>query len=110
MVAPGFIALLGQSELYVLIDNRVESKIRQGITTEITGEGRSVAPVSQAALSQASAFLERYRLKIDWKDLDGYIKRFESSRSAINLGTFFCPAQVPIPLLGLTAVHPPAPQ
>src|SRR5256885_16244815 len=38
MVAPGFIDLLGQSELYVLIDNRVESKIRQGITTEITGE------------------------------------------------------------------------
>src|SRR5215831_5210770 len=38
MVAPGFIDMLGQSELSVLIDNRVESKIRQGITTEITGE------------------------------------------------------------------------
>ncbi len=110
MVAPGFIDLLGQSELYVLIDNRVESKIRQGITTEITGEGRSVAPVSQAALSQASAFLERYRLKIDWKDLDGYIKRFESSRSAINLGTFVGAAQVRIAVLGLADVQPSAAQ
>ena len=106
MVAPGFIDLLGQSELYVLIDNRVESKIRQGITTEITGEGRSVAPVSQAALSQASAFLDRYRLKIDWKDLDGYIKRFESTRSAINLGTFVGAAQVRIAVLGLADVQP----
>jgi dihydroorotase/N-acyl-D-amino-acid deacylase len=106
MVAPGFIDLLGQSELYVLIDNRVESKIRQGITTEITGEGRSVAPVSQAALSQASAFLDRYRLKIDWKDLDGYIKRFDSTRSAINLGTFVGAAQVRIAVLGLADVQP----
>ncbi len=106
MVAPGFIDLLGQSELYVLIDNRVESKIRQGITTEITGEGRSVAPVSQAALSQASAFLDRYRLKIDWKDLDGYIKRFDSSRSAINLGTFVGAAQVRIAVLGLADAQP----
>ncbi len=110
MVAPGFIDLLGQSELYVLIDNRVESKIRQGITTEITGEGRSVAPVSQAALSQAGAFLERYRLKIDWKDLSGYIKRFESTRSAINLGTFVGAAQVRIAVLGLADGQPSAAQ
>jgi len=110
MVAPGFIDLLGQSELHVLIDNRVESKIRQGITTEITGEGRSVAPVSQAALSQAGAFLERYRLKIDWKDLSGYIKRFESTRSAINLGTFVGAAQVRIAVLGLADGQPSAAQ
>lgn len=110
MVAPGFIDLLGQSELYALIDNRVESKIRQGITTEITGEGRSVAPVSQAALSQASAFLERYRLKIDWTDLNGYSKRFESTRSAINLGTFVGAAQVRIAVLGLADVQPSAAQ
>src|SRR5882762_11671216 len=47
MIAPGFIDLLGQSELYVLVDNRVESKIRQGITTEITGEGFSVVALTE---------------------------------------------------------------
>ena len=110
MVAPGFIDLLGQSELYVLIDNRVESKIRQGITTEITGEGRSVAPMSQAALSQMKPFLERFHLKVDWTDLGGYARRFESTRSAINLGTFVGAAQLRIAVLGLDDVQPNAAQ
>ena len=110
MVAPGFIDLLGQSQLYVLIDNRVESKIRQGITTEITGEGTSVAPVSEAALSQMKSFLERFRLKIDWKDLNGYTRRFETTGSAINLGTFVGAAQVRIAVLGLDDVQPSAAQ
>src|SRR5262245_18728964 len=44
MIAPGFIYMLGQSEFNFLVDNRLESKVRQGITTEITGEGNSVAP------------------------------------------------------------------
>jgi hypothetical protein len=52
MVGPGFIDLLGQSELNVLVDNRAESKIRQGITTEITGEGSSVAPLNDVLLSE----------------------------------------------------------
>ncbi len=45
IVAPGFIDMLGQSELTILVDPRLPSKIYQGITTEITGEGGSVAPV-----------------------------------------------------------------
>ena len=40
-VSPGFIDLLGQSELTILVDPRAESKIRQGITSELTGEGGS---------------------------------------------------------------------
>src|SRR5687768_18532658 len=43
-VAPGFIDLLGQSEHALLVDPTAESKIRQGITSEITGEGSSAAP------------------------------------------------------------------
>ena len=46
VVAPGFIDMLGQSEGNVLIDNRVLSKVTQGVTTEITGEGGSVAPLT----------------------------------------------------------------
>ena len=46
VVAPGFIDLLGQSEFNVLVDSRAASKITQGITTEITGEGVSIAPVN----------------------------------------------------------------
>ena len=43
-VTPGFIDMLGQSETTLLVDPRAESKIRQGITSEITGEGGSIAP------------------------------------------------------------------
>ena len=44
IVSPGFIDMLGQSEWSLLIDNRSLSKLSQGITTEITGEGGSIAP------------------------------------------------------------------
>src|SRR5271167_1196428 len=46
VVAPGFIDVQGQSEFNVLIDNRMASKITQGVTTEITGEGTSIAPLN----------------------------------------------------------------
>src|SRR5580704_6070275 len=48
VVAPGFIDMLGQSELTILVDPRLPSKIFQGITTEITGEGGSIAPLNDA--------------------------------------------------------------
>ena len=48
VVAPGFIDLLGQSELTVLVEPTLPSKIFQGITTELTGEGGSAAPLNDA--------------------------------------------------------------
>src|SRR3954470_2075383 len=52
VVAPGFIDLLGQSEYNVLVDARAASKITQGITTEVTGEGDSIAPLDPKALEE----------------------------------------------------------
>ena len=46
IVSPGFIDMLGQSEFNVLVDGRAASKITQGVTTEITGEGSSIAPMN----------------------------------------------------------------
>src|SRR6185436_13229848 len=46
VVAPGFIDMLGQSELTVLVEPTLPSKIFQGITTEVTGEGGSAAPLN----------------------------------------------------------------
>src|SRR5215472_15723171 len=48
VVAPGFIDMLGQSEATILVDPRLPSKIYQGITTEVTGEGGSPAPMTDA--------------------------------------------------------------
>ena len=48
VVAPGFIDMLGQSEETILVDPRLPSKIYQGITSQVTGEGSSIAPLNDA--------------------------------------------------------------
>src|ERR1700736_4291981 len=63
-VAPGFIEQLGHSELHLLVDNRAESKIRQGITSELTGEGISPAPMNAAWRKQHADWLRRFRLRV----------------------------------------------
>jgi len=110
VVAPGFIDLLGQSELLLLIDGRAESKVRQGITTEITGEGESVAPVARSVLDEMKPWLDKYHLTVDWTDFDGYFARLEAARPAINLGTFVGAAQVRRAVLGAADVAPDAQQ
>lgn len=100
VVAPGFIDLLGQSELAVLVDPRAESKIRQGITTELTGELGTVAPVAKEILGGLGPWLSVHKIKIDWKDLDGYWKRFRAARPAINVGTMVSTGQVRAAVMG----------
>src|ERR1700730_7893687 len=51
-VAPGVLDLLGQSEYNVLVDPRAASKITQGITTEVTGEGDSIAPLDDKLIAE----------------------------------------------------------
>jgi dihydroorotase/N-acyl-D-amino-acid deacylase len=94
VVAPGFIDMLGQSEINVLIDNRVVSKVTQGITTEVTGEGDSPAPLTERLVAQDSAFLRRYHLSVDWLDLDGYFRHLERTGSTVNIATFVGATQV----------------
>jgi N-acyl-D-amino-acid deacylase len=88
VVAPGFIDLLGQSEYNVLVDPRVASKVTQGITTEVTGEGDSIAPLTDALIAEGADFYKRYGFTPDWKTLDGYFATFTRRGAGINLGTF----------------------
>src|SRR6266540_3736218 len=88
VVAPGFIDMLGQSEYHLLVDNRAASKITQGITTEITGEGSSIAPLNERMIADGRETWERYGLKPDWTTLEGYFRALERARPALNLGTF----------------------
>ncbi|MFZ2490583.1 MAG: D-aminoacylase [Thermoanaerobaculia bacterium] len=73
-VAPGFIDLLGQSQGSVFADPTVEAKVRQGITTEITGEGHSPGPRKEASSEQP------------WTTLGGYLDALQARRPAINFG------------------------
>ena len=90
VVAPGFIDMLGQSEFNILVDNRAASKILQGITTEITGEGTSIAPLNERTLKEDFGGQAAHRgVTIDWRTLAEYFARLErQTHPAINLGTF----------------------
>src|SRR5215472_5483143 len=100
VVAPGFIDMLGQSETALLIDNRSLSKLAQGITTEITGEGGSIAPQNARTIASAQPGLDPYHLKIDWTTLDDYWMRLEKKGTPINIGTYVGAAQVREAVLG----------
>ena len=108
VVAPGFIDMLGQSETYVLIDPRVMSKVMMGVTTEITGEGDSIAPMSERLIKEQEDFLRRFDLKIDWRTLDEYFKRLEKQGAGVNLGTFVGATQVRAHVIGFDN-RPPTP-
>ena len=88
VVAPGFIDMLGWSHLTILVDNRGYSKVTQGVTTEITGEGWSPAPVNENTLRPDAAQYAAWGLTIDWRDLDGYFRRIERSGVPFNIATF----------------------
>ncbi len=100
VVAPGFIDMLGQSETNLLIDKRAISKLTQGITSEITGEGESVAPFAKSDLVEQKDFLEHFHLTIDWENLEQYFNRLAQQGAAINLGTYVGAGQVRKKVLG----------
>ncbi|MDE3200867.1 MAG: D-aminoacylase [Acidobacteriota bacterium] len=106
VVAPGFIDMLGQSELTILVDPRLPSKIYQGITTEITGEGDSVAPVSDAMLASDHAEYEHYHITPTWHTLSEYFARLEKQGMGINLATYVGATSVRRMVLGDADVQP----
>jgi dihydroorotase/N-acyl-D-amino-acid deacylase len=89
VVAPGFIDMLGQSEFNVLVDGRAASKLMQGVTTEITGEGVSIAPVNDRMIREAKPSWDHFNVIRDFRTIAEYFARLETrSRTTINIGTF----------------------
>ena len=100
VVAPGFIDMLGQSELTVLIDPRLPSKIYQGITTEITGEGGSVAPLNDAIIAADLPGYEHLKITPDWRTFRQYFARLEKQGIGINVADYVGATQVRRMVLG----------
>lgn len=94
VVAPGFIDMLGQSETNLLIDPRAMSKVMMGVTTEVTGEGESIAPTNERLIAENADFNQRYHLTVDWRTLDQYFRRLQKQGLGLNLGTFVGATQV----------------
>ena len=109
-VAPGFIDMLGQSELTLLVEPRAPSKIYQGITTEVTGEGGSVAPLNDAILQSDKAGYEHLRITPDWRTFSQYFARLEKQGIGINFASFVGATQVRRMVLGDADVQPTAAQ
>ena len=110
VVTPGFIDLLGHSEFALLIDNRAEAKVRQGVTTVLAGEGDSVAPIDAGARAEFRDVLEHFHLSLDWTTLDGYWDRLRRARPSIRLATLVSAKSIRADVLGRGAVQPDAAQ
>ena len=106
VVAPGFIDMLGQSELSILIEPRLPSKIYQGITTEITGEGGSVAPLNDRLAAADRDYYAHYHVTPDWRTLREYFARVEKQGMGINIATYVGATQVRRMVLGEDDVQP----
>src|SRR5260370_23966216 len=107
MVVPlGFIDNRGQSELTILLDPRLPSTIYQGIPTEITGEGESVAPLNAAILRSDQEQYDHYHIQADWRTFREYFSRLEKQRTGINIATYVGATRVRRMVLGDNDVQP----
>jgi N-acyl-D-amino-acid deacylase len=100
VVAPGFIDMLGQSELSILVNPHVPSKIFQGITTEITGEGNSIAPWDPRLLAAGRAEFAHYGITPGWRTFREYFARLQKQGLGLNLASYVGATQVRRIVLG----------
>jgi N-acyl-D-amino-acid deacylase len=100
VVAPGFIDMLGQSDLTILVNPHLPSKIFQGITTEFTGEGGSAAPLNDAIIKADHVEYEHLKITPEWRTFRGYFARLEKQGMGINLGSYVGATQVRRMVLG----------
>jgi len=100
VVAPGFIDMLGQSELSILVNPHLPSKIYQGITTEITGEGSSIAPLTDAVVQADHVTYQHYGIQPTWRTFREYFARLRKQGMGINLASYVGATQVRRVVLG----------
>jgi N-acyl-D-amino-acid deacylase len=110
VIAPGFIDMLGQSEMTMLVDPRLPSKIYQGITTEITGEGGSAAPLNPTIVAADRAAYDHLKINPDWTTFREYFARLERQGMGINLASYVGATSVRRMVLGDADVQPTAAQ
>jgi N-acyl-D-amino-acid deacylase len=85
-LAPGFIDPHTHSDLTLLADGRAESRIRQGITTEVIGNcGSSAAPLGGAAVAETVAEASQFGVTVSWRGMDEYLTRLRRQRTAVNV-------------------------
>jgi N-acyl-D-aspartate/D-glutamate deacylase len=100
VVTPGFIDMHTHSEYSLLYDGNAQSKIRQGVTTEVVGEATSPGPIEGPAVEQAKEMLRRYSLDLTWNSLDGYFQHLLKGRTSVNVASYVSSCQVRYDVIG----------
>jgi len=89
VVAPGFIDMHAHSDFSLLINPLAESKVKQGVTTEVIGNcGSSAAPLDEFLKEETREtlpVLKEAKLKLDWSSMDEYLNRLERKGIALNV-------------------------
>jgi N-acyl-D-amino-acid deacylase len=102
VVAPGFIDLHSHSDFTLLVDGNAQSKIRQGVTTEILGESDSAGPVLGPAADEFDKSLKPTGIHRDWKTLGEYFARLERQHISVNIASYVGSGQVRADVIGYT--------
>lgn len=100
-VAPGFINMLSWSTESLILDGRSQSELRQGVTTEIFGEGWSMGPLSDAMKKQAVADQSDIKYNVEWTTLAEYLEYLEKRGITQNVASFVGATTVRVHVLGL---------
>jgi N-acyl-D-aspartate/D-glutamate deacylase len=87
-VAPGFINMLSWSNESLIQDGRSESEIRQGVTTEIMGEGESMGPVNDRVREYMLRQQKDIKYEIPWNTLAGYLRYLQERGISCNVASF----------------------
>lgn len=99
-VAPGFINMLSWSTESLIVDGRSQSEIRQGVTTEIMGEGWSMGPLNDSMKRQAVKEQGDIKYPIEWTTLADYLKYLEQRGVSPNVASFIGAATVRVFAIG----------
>src|SRR5881275_3178591 len=87
-VAPGFINMLSWSTESLIVDGRSQSEIRQGVTTEVMGEGESMGPVNDRVRDYMLKNQTDIKYDITWNTLVGYLQYLEKRGVSCNIASF----------------------
>lgn len=109
-VSPGFINMLSQAQESLLVDGRAESDLFQGVTLEVTGEGTSMGPLSDAMAAQEQGREGDIKYPITWRSLGGYLETLVHKGISVNIASMVGAATVREYVLGEDDVQPTADQ
>jgi N-acyl-D-amino-acid deacylase len=99
-VAPGFINMLSWANESLIEDGRSQSNIRQGVTLEVLGEGRSMGPLNEAMKAEWTARQGRIRYDIEWTSLGEYLEFLVRRGVSTNVASFMGATTARIHVLG----------